>query len=573
MKISLALIVISMSLLFSQGGGFQFSCSDLPQDECQILPFCHWDIDAGNCLDGDFNYDGGWGHHGNNFCNDLAPNECSDNPFCEWTDEGCHHVDWNNFSCENLGHDDCEWSMMCQWNEQSGVCENPGDNFDFCGGDYSQYCADLEHESCENSLLCYWNEMSCLAADVENVPCGDLNYWECDVYTGCEWDDMSDNCVEHSNPGGDWCGESNCGMWQTWLNCGSCADLGPMMCTMIPFCQWDESNGNCEDNDSFYSAYQLENVDPETGSLDVVLSFDGPFYNFQLNFSGLEITGFSGGLVEEFGFEVNYNGSVIWGNLPGWESIPVDSSALLLTLGFIPNNDVICVYNGHYNGIWSDGNWHSDMGVEASDCVVISSPVDDNFYSDILNGYLDEYLAFNDSTGLGIVGFITIENTDDLEFGDDIGLMDYDGIIDYGECPADEGSVIAGSGTWTDGPVTIPVYGAIDECLEVTERLYPGFIAGNPIYIHAWDESAGVEKIMGTGERSELIWQDEFLIISNISYTFDPNGDGSLDILDVVYLTTLILDYAPYDPVNDQNGDGTIDIIDIIITVNIILYA
>ena len=54
----------------------------------------------------------------------------------------------------------------------------------------------------------------------------------------------------------------------------------------------------------------------------------------------------------------------------------------------------------------------------------------------------------------------------------------------------------------------------------------------------------------------------------------DLNGDLSLDILDIVLLTNLILDqdYSPEDSlIADINGDSVLDILDIILLINLIL--
>ena len=50
----------------------------------------------------------------------------------------------------------------------------------------------------------------------------------------------------------------------------------------------------------------------------------------------------------------------------------------------------------------------------------------------------------------------------------------------------------------------------------------------------------------------------------------DVNGDGSLDILDVITIVNLIL-IGGYDELGDMNYDGTLNVIDVIIIVNSIL--
>ena len=52
----------------------------------------------------------------------------------------------------------------------------------------------------------------------------------------------------------------------------------------------------------------------------------------------------------------------------------------------------------------------------------------------------------------------------------------------------------------------------------------------------------------------------------------DLNGDGQINILDVIILLNLILDpEVEYDPVADANGDGTLNILDIVTLIHIII--
>ena len=50
------------------------------------------------------------------------------------------------------------------------------------------------------------------------------------------------------------------------------------------------------------------------------------------------------------------------------------------------------------------------------------------------------------------------------------------------------------------------------------------------------------------------------------------NGDGILNILDVISLVQLILENEPIDNIlADINGDGVVNVLDVIVLVNIIL--
>ena len=51
----------------------------------------------------------------------------------------------------------------------------------------------------------------------------------------------------------------------------------------------------------------------------------------------------------------------------------------------------------------------------------------------------------------------------------------------------------------------------------------------------------------------------------------DMNGDGELNILDVVALVNIILSENELNPLGDMNGDGVYNILDVVILANIIL--
>ena len=51
----------------------------------------------------------------------------------------------------------------------------------------------------------------------------------------------------------------------------------------------------------------------------------------------------------------------------------------------------------------------------------------------------------------------------------------------------------------------------------------------------------------------------------------DMNGDGNLDVLDIVALVNMILNGGETNPAGDMNGDGVYNILDVVILANIIL--
>lgn len=409
-----------------------------------------------------------------------------------------------------------------------------------------------------------------------DLGCEELTMPVCSNLPFCEWNYDTFECVDGEfdwggGGQGGWGSDSTWGDWNDWMNEGECELLDFETCDLVPMCEWQDDMNECTTFDGYHVAISIENINILDNTFDVYIDTDRPFFNFQLNFSGLEINNISGGIAEEYNFEIELGDSYVVGFLSDMNEIP-EGSGLLFTLSFTPVADVICVYNGHCNGMWSNGNWDSETGVEASDCEILTESDGTNYYANVLSGYLPEYLEYvseSEEDSTGVIGYITIEASDDLDFGDDIGLLDYNGIIDYDECPADQGEVIAGAGSWQGTPITIPVYGSIDECDE-GNVLLPGFVEDNPIYIHAWDESEGVERILQISDRNELVWQDNFIIIQNIHFIQDPNNDGIMDVLDIVFMVNIIID-MDYAQSADINNDGIVNVLDIVLVVNTIL--
>ncbi|MBC8310951.1 MAG: hypothetical protein H8E72_01475 [Candidatus Marinimicrobia bacterium] len=473
---------------------------------------------------------------------------------------------FGQYNCWELEMEGCIAEEFCDWSESLEFCINTGGGNG--GGDMN--CSELDFESCSLIPICQWNEdENTCDAHENNSSCANLGEDDCILLPMCSWNENSNVC---ENGGFDW-GEH--GSWDNWNQDGDCSILDEEFCHAIPYCEWSGYNENCVYTAQYYAMYTIENLDIENGTLDIVINSEEPFFNFQLEFSGIEITGFSGGVVESYEFTIEFIDNYIAGYHSGWGDFP-SGVHTLFTLEFNLIGETICVYNGHCNGIWSDGNWNTDNGVEASDCVVISETNNDNYYSNLLNGFSYEYYEYIAESGNGVVGFITIENIEgfnhsrDDDFGDDIGLMDHEGFTSYNECPAEEGIVIAGNGKWNGIPLTIPIYGAIDECVEEGEQL-PGFNTGNRLIINLWDEATNSEYIMEVGDSDILSWEESFIIIPSIRISHDLNIDGEINVQDVILLINIILTENDYIQSADLNMDEQVDILDVILLVNLIL--
>ena len=116
-----------------------------------------------------------------------------------------------------------------------------------------------------------------------------------------------------------------------------------------------------------------------------------------------------------------------------------------------------------------------------------------DYYSDILNGELENYLE----TGLGKIHYLLVTPPPAPEpgdIGDEIGVLDFNGIPDDGECSGMEGQILAGASLIGDGnsTIVIPVFEHINECAS-SGTVTSGFVEGNAINLMYWDTETQTE--------------------------------------------------------------------------------
>jgi|GEM_PF-537475 hypothetical protein len=204
------------------------------------------------------------------------------------------------------------------------------------------------------------------------------------------------------------------------------------------------------------------------------------------------------------------------------------------------------------------------------------------YFDDILNGQLDDYLNFADTTGLSVESTIIINSIEDADIGDEIGLLDYNGILNFGDCSDEQGEILVGAGVWQGEPLEITTYGSMDFCDDEENEYgqYPGWVEGNTVEILFW-RAAEDQVYAGNydGELGLLIWApiDQTIpeLIPVSLTTYDVNGDNSTDVLDIVLVVNYILGNAVLSDGQkisaDTNDDGIVDVLDIVIIIDYIL--
>ncbi len=196
----------------------------------------------------------------------------------------------------------------------------------------------------------------------------------------------------------------------------------------------------------------------------------------------------------------------------------------------------------------------------------------DEFYDDIVGEY-GEYLDNYNLTGEGLFNYVSItsgalRSGRSIDIGSEIGLLDYNGIISGPGCTPIYGETIVGSGVWNGGVLNLFAFGSFSNC-NSGGSLYPGFVPSNPIVVRVFDPATqfSYDLIMTTtwgGSQSS-----GNLVLTGVPV--DINGDGLLNIVDIVEMVDMALGGSTPTPEADYNQDGAVDILDIVLIVGIIL--
>ena len=97
-----------------------------------------------------------------------------------------------------------------------------------------------------------------------------------------------------------------------------------------------------------------------------------------------------------------------------------------------------------------------------------------------------------------------------LSPGDEIGIFDANAITNYNNCDNDIGELLVGMGVWTGAQLNLVSIGSVDNCSFGGPQL-AGFVNGNPLSIHIWDDSenreydADITWSVGTGNFGDIL--------------------------------------------------------------------
>ena len=157
------------------------------------------------------------------------------------------------------------------------------------------------------------------------------------------------------------------------------------------------------------------------------------------------------------------------------------------------------------------------------DLSTIPSGLNEIIISNASGGFVDftfdaTYFSFNLNTTGNSKLTIFSSSISTLEVGDEIGIFDSNGILNYNDCSNQIGELLVGSSVWQGEQLNIVSIGSVDYC-DIGEVQLSGFQLSNPIIIKIWDVSEQTLKIAAPEYSSGSgLFSDVLTVISELSF-------------------------------------------------------
>ena len=284
--------------------------------------------------------------------------------------------------------------------------------------------------------------------------------------------------------------------------CSSCDSNAPTAVPPIEGCT-DSNANNYNTNVSIDdgSCTYIDTGNHPINSLWFIPNYDGTWgigYNADIQIGGFEITINGSTIIALINGDAQENGFNITAN---------ESSGKIL--GFSFSGNTIPLGSGVLFSLELD-----TTPTSISDIIIADESANSVFFTFHESTYFSTNLDMTGNTQLTILSS-TITN---LEIGDEIGVFDINGIINYNDCTNQIGEILVGSGIWAGEQLEIVNIGSVDMCSFGGVQI-AGYVESSPIIIKIWDVSEQKLKIgfpeysSGTGFFSFF-----FVSISQLSF-------------------------------------------------------
>jgi hypothetical protein len=324
--------------------------------------------------------------------------------------------------------------------------------------------------------------------------------------------------------------------------------------------------------------FTLNSLNLNTGTVEVWIENNSPIYGgFQFNMTGIQVwDAVISEVYPDYYIIYSNDGLILAWSLsqtliePGYQK--------LCTIFFDDIiDDQLCIEDGLFPNS-EGGNFDN---IDYGDCRSLIE-LQLQHFTNVINGFENEYLEFSDTTGYGFFPIILVEDViGGVDIGDEIGLFDYNGQENTGDCDDNYGEILVGAGVWQGGPLHITAYGAMEFCDDEDEDYgqFSGWINGNPMVIRVWRASENHEYEVIVGNGNDLVWSEENINIPHLMAVtrlpYDMNSDYATDAIDIELAINYLFDVYPLpDQVLsriDFNFDGILNIFDLVNMINQIM--
>ena len=151
--------------------------------------------------------------------------------------------------------------------------------------------------------------------------------------------------------------------------------------------------------------FELGTVDQNNGTIEILITTSSDFMGFQLDVNGVELTGGSGGIAEQYGFDVYASGNTALGFSLDGNVIPSGSTGILTILDGTVNSDVCLPFVQNVGPeddtpILSDANGNAldNLSIGSGNCDALS--IDNNITFSLLETYPN---PFNPELNIDII--------------------------------------------------------------------------------------------------------------------------------------------------------------------------
>ena len=256
------------------------------------------------------------------------------------------------------------------------------------------------------------------------------------------------------------------------------------------------------------------NATTDDGSCTYIEAGDHPINSlwFIPNSNGIWGIGYNSD-IQIGGFQITINGATIISVINGGDA---QNSGFTITanegsgiiLGFSFSGVSIPVGSGILFSLELDGT-----PAEISNIII-----SDDSANSVIFTFDPTYFSTNlEMTGISKLTILAPSITT-LEVGDEVGIFDSNGILNYNDCTNQIGELLVGTGVWQGEQLEIVSIGSVDYC-DIGEVQLAGFQLTSPMIIKIWDVSEQSLKIASPEYSSGSgMFSDVLTVISGLNF-------------------------------------------------------